>query len=68
MEGPDTSGDFLLENENEWFKPHTCVEIVLTPAGRQHKRGAHQSVKVQAELRAKKKQAAVPARFKNANE
>jgi predicted Zn-ribbon and HTH transcriptional regulator len=44
------------------------MEIVFTPAGKQHELGPHQSGKVQAELRAKKEQDVVPAKLKSASE
>jgi hypothetical protein len=62
------SGSLYMQAEAEWSKPNTCVEIIFTPATKQRKLGPNESVKVQAELRTKKEQAVVPAKFLNAVE
>ena len=62
------SGPLYMQAEVEWLKPNTCVEIIFTPATKQRKQGPNESVKVQAELRTKKEQAVVPAKFLNAVE
>ena len=61
-------GQTYLEAQEEWRKPNTCVEIVFTPATKTHKLGSNESVAVKTELRTKKEQTVVPAKFKEAKE
>jgi hypothetical protein len=61
-------GQTYLEAQKEWHKPNTCVEIVFTPATKTHKLGPNESVAVKTELRSKKEQTLVPAKFKEAKE
>ena len=61
-------GQTYLEAQEAWHKPNTCVEIVFSPATKTHKLGPNESVAVKTELRTKKEQAVVPAKFKDAKE
>jgi len=61
-------GQTYMEAQEAWTKPNTCVEIVFTPATKTHKLGPNESVAVKTELRTKKEQAVVPAKFKEARE
>ena len=51
-----------------WNKPSNCVEIVFTPATKTRKFAPNTSTPVKTELRTKKEQALVPAKFKEARE
>ena len=57
-----------LAAEVEWNKPNTCVEIVFNPATKTKKFEPSASTPVKTELRTKKEQALVPAKFKEAKE
>jgi hypothetical protein len=57
-----------INAQREWNKPNTCVEIVFTPATKTKKFSPNDSVSVKTELRTKKEQAVVPAKFKKAKE
>ena len=61
-------GQTYLDAQREWHKPNACVEITFKPATRTHKLGPNESVAVKTELRTKKEQALVPAKFKEAKE
>ncbi len=62
------SGPYYLTAEVEWNKPNTCVEIILTPPTKTKKFVPSESIQVKSELRTKKEQSLVPAKFKEANE
>jgi len=62
------SGPFYLAAEVEWNTPNTCVEILFTPATKTKKLGPNESAAVKTELRTKKEQATVPAKFREAKE
>jgi hypothetical protein len=62
------SGPMYLDAEVAWSHENTCVEVTFTPATKTHKRGPNESVPVKTELRTKKEQAVVPAKFKEAKE
>ncbi len=63
------SGQEYFNAQTEWKdKPNTCVEIIFTPATKTKKLGPNESVSVKTELRTKKEQAIVPAKFKEAKE
>ncbi len=61
-------GQNYLDAEKEWFKPNTCVEILFTPPTKTKKFVPNESTPVKTELRTKKEQALVPAKFKEARE
>lgn len=61
-------GQTYWEAQEAWHKPNTCVEIVFTPVTKTHKLGPNESVAVKMELRTKKEQAVVAAKFKEAKE
>ena len=61
-------GQNYLDAEREWHKPNTCVEITFTPATKTKKFVPSESTPVKTELRTKKEQALVPAKFKEAKE
>lgn len=61
-------GQTYLEAQKEWHKPNTCVEIVFTPATKTRRLSPDESIVVKTELRTKKEQAVVPAKFKEAKE
>ncbi len=61
-------GQNYLDAEREWNKPNTCVEITFTPATKTKKFVPSESTPVKTELRTKKEQALVPAKFKEAQE
>jgi hypothetical protein len=61
-------GQTYVEAQEEWHKPNACVEIVFTPATKTHKLGPNESVPVKTELRTKKEQALVLAKFTEATE
>ena len=62
------SGPMYLDAEVAWSHENTCVEVTFTPATKTHKLGPNESVPVKTELRTKKEQAVVPAKFKEARE
>ncbi len=61
-------GQNYLNAEEEWFKPNTCVEILFTPPTKTKKFVPNESTPVKTELRTKKEQTVVPAKFKEAKE
>jgi hypothetical protein len=61
-------GQNYMDAEREWHKPNNCVEIVFTPPTKTRKFVANASTPVKTELRTKKEQALVPAKFKEAKE
>ncbi|MGB4069571.1 MAG: hypothetical protein WBK08_16205 [Nitrospira sp.] len=61
-------GQNYLDAEREWHKPNTCVEITFTPPTKTKKFVPSESTPVKTELRTKKEQAIVPAKFKEAKE
>lgn len=61
-------GQNYLDAEREWHKPNTCVEITFTPPTKTKKFVPSESTSVKTELRTKKEQAIVPAKFKEAKE
>jgi len=61
-------GQNYLDAEREWHKPNTCVEIVFNPPTKTKKFEPNASTPVNTELRTKKDQALVPAKFKEARE
>ncbi|MBX3308044.1 MAG: hypothetical protein KF751_18520 [Nitrospira sp.] len=62
------SGPIYLDAELQWTTPNTCVEILFNPATKTKKLGPNESVAVKTELRTKKEQALVSAKFKEAKE
>ncbi len=62
------SGPFYLVAEGEWTTANTCVEIIFTPPTKTKKFVPSESTQVKTELRTKKEQALVPAKFKEARE
>ena len=62
------SGPFYLAAEGEWTTANTCVEIVFNPPTKTKKFVPRESTQVKTELRTKKEQALVPAKFKEARE
>jgi hypothetical protein len=62
------SGPMYLDAEVAWSHENTCVEVTFIPATKMHKLGPNESVPVKTELRTKKDQAVVPAKFKEAKE
>jgi hypothetical protein len=62
------SGQQYVKAQSEWNKPNTCVEILFTPATKTKKFVPSESTPVKTELRTKKEQAIVPAKFKEARE
>ena len=62
------SGPFFLVAEGEWTTANTCVEIIFTPPTKTKKFVPSESTQVKTELRTKKEQALVPAKFKEARE
>ena len=62
------SGQEYVAAQHEWNKPNTCVEITFTPATKTKKFVLNESTPVKTELRTKKEQALVPAKFKEAKE
>jgi len=61
-------GLIYFEAQTEWNKPNTCVEIRFTPATKTKRFVPNESTPVKTELRTKKEQALVPAKFKEAKE
>ena len=62
------SGQEYFNAQTEWNRPNTCVEIAFTPATKTKKFIPSESTAVKTELRTKKEQAIVPAKFKEAKE
>lgn len=62
------SGQEYVNAQREWNKPNTCVEIVFNPPTKTKKFEPNASTPVKTELRTKKEQALVPAKFKEAKE
>jgi hypothetical protein len=62
------SGPFYLAAETEWTTPNACVQIVFTPPTKTRRFIPNESYPVKTELKTKKEQAVVPAKFKEANE
>jgi hypothetical protein len=62
------SGPMYLDAEVAWSHENTCVEVTFMPATKTHKLGLNESVPVKTELRTKKEQAVVPAKFKEVKE
>jgi hypothetical protein len=62
------SGREYIAAQREWNKPNTCVEITFTPPTKTKKFVPNESTPVKTELRSKKEQAIVPAKFKEARE
>jgi hypothetical protein len=62
------SGPFYLAAESEWNTANTCVEIVFNPPTKTKKFEPNASTPVKTELRTKKEQSLVPAKFKEAKE
>ncbi len=62
------SGQVYVMAQTEWNKPNTCVEIMFNPATKTKKFSPNESVSVKTELRTKKEQTVVPAKFKEAKE
>ncbi|ALA61202.1 hypothetical protein [Nitrospira moscoviensis] len=62
------SGPFYLAAEGEWTTANTCVEIIFTPPTKTKKFVPNESTPVKTELRTKKEQAFVPAKFQAAKE
>ena len=61
-------GQNYLAAEVEWNKPNTCVEIAFSPPTKTTKFEPNALTPVKTELRTKKDQALVPAKFKEARE
>ncbi len=57
-----------VDAQSQWNNPNTCVEILFTPATKTKKFVPSESTRVKTELRTKKEQALVPAKFKEAKE
>lgn len=62
------SGQAYVKAQREWNKPNTCVEIIFTPPTKTKKFVPSESTPVKTELRTKKEQALVPAKFKEVKE
>ena len=62
------SGPFYLAAEGEWTTANTCVEIIFNPPTKTKKFEPNASTPVKTELRTKKDQALVPAKFKEVKE
>jgi hypothetical protein len=62
------SGPMYLDAEVAWSHENTCVEVTFMPVTKTHKLGSNEPVPVKTELRTKKEQAVVPAKFKEAKE
>jgi len=62
------SGQEYVNAQTIWTNPNTCVEITFTPATKTKKFVPSESTPVKTELRTKKEQAIVPAKFKEAKE
>ncbi|MGE3978740.1 MAG: hypothetical protein AB7F94_14290 [Nitrospira sp.] len=62
------SGQEYYKAQQYWNHPNTCVEIVFNPATKTQKFTPSKSYQVKTELRMKKDQTVVPAKFKGARE
>jgi len=62
------SGQEYYKAQAIWNKPNTCVEMTFTPATKTKKFVPNESTPVKTELRTKKEQTLVPAKFKEAKE
>ena len=62
------SGQEYYNAQTIWNNPNTCVEITFTPPTKTKKFVPRESTPVKTELRTKKEQAIVPAKFKEAKE
>lgn len=62
------SGQAYVLAQTEWNKHNTCVEVTFTPATKTKKFVPSESTPVKTELRTKKEQAIVPAKFKETKE
>ena len=62
------SGPEYSKAQAIWNHPNTCVEMTFTPATKTKKFVPSESTPVKTELRTKKEQALVPAKFKEAKE
>lgn len=62
------SGPIYLEAELVWSRENTCVEITFNPATKTQRFLPSKSFEVKTELRTKKEQVIVPAKFKEARE
>ncbi len=62
------SGQEYSKAQTIWNNANTCVEITFTPATKTKKFVPNESTPVKTELRTKKEQALVPAKFKEAKE
>jgi len=62
------SGLTYFDAQTEWNRPNTCVEITFHPPTKTKKLGPNESIPVKTELRTRKEQAIVPAKFKEAKE
>lgn len=62
------AGVNYLDADGQWSKPNTRVEIVFTPASKQRAVGPNESVPVKTELRTKKEQTVIPAKYSEALE
>jgi hypothetical protein len=62
------SGPMYVDAEVAWSHENTCVEVTFTPVTKIHKLSPNESAAVKTELRTKKEQAVVSAKFKEAKE
>ncbi len=62
------SGPMYLDAELVWSRENTCVEITFNPATKTQRFVPSKSFEVKTELRTKKEQVIVPAKFKEARE
>jgi hypothetical protein len=62
------SGQVYSHAKDYWNTPNTCVDMVFNPATKTQNFASNQSYPVKAELRTKKEQTVVPAKFKDAKE
>jgi hypothetical protein len=62
------SGQVYAYAKDYWNHPNTCVDIVFNPATKTQRFAPNRSYQVKTELRTKKEQTVVPAKFKEARE
>ncbi|MDK2742183.1 MAG: hypothetical protein NDI90_04655 [Nitrospira sp. BO4] len=62
------SGQEYYKAQQYWNHPNTCVDIVFNPATKTQRFAPNKSYQVKTELRTKKDQRVVPAKFKEARE
>jgi len=62
------SGQEYYKAQQYWSHPNTCVDIVFNPATKTQGFASNKSYQVKTELRTKKDQTVVPAKFKEARE